>query len=164
MNFSIHPLDERHFAGLRDALDSVAREQRFLAFTEAPPLEEAMAFYAAVRANGWCLRVATLDGLVVGWCDVLPTHGQARAHVGSLGMGVVASVRGRGIGSALLAAALDAGWASGFTRIELSVRCDNLNARALYERHGFVSEGVLRRAFKVEGRYFDAVAMALLRE
>lgn len=164
MTLSIEPLEERHFSGLRGALDSVAREQRFLAFTEAPPPEQATAFYASVLSNRWCLWVATLDGVVVGWCDVLPTPGQARTHVGSLGMGVVLSARGRGIGSALLCAALDAAWASGLTRVELSVRCDNAKAKALYERHGFATEGLLRRAFKVEGEYFDAVAMALLRE
>lgn len=164
MTLSIEPLEERHFPGLREALDSVGREQRFLAFTEAPPPEQAMAFYASVRSNQWCLQVATVDGVVVGWCDVLPTHGQARAHVGSLGMGVVSSARGRGIGSALLRAAVEAAWASGLTRIELSVRCDNAKAKALYERHGFATEGLLRRAFKLDGKYFDAVAMTLLRE
>lgn len=164
MTLSIEPLEERHFPGLREALDSVARERRFLAFTEAPPPEQALAFYTSVLANRWCLRVAAVEGLVVGWCDVLPTHGQARAHVGHLGMGVVSEARGRGIGSALLRAAVEAAWASGLTRIELSVRCDNARARALYERHGFAAEGLLRRAFRLDGKYFDAVAMALLRD
>lgn len=164
MTLTIEPLEARHFSGLREALDAVAREQRFLAFTEAPPPEQALAFYASVLINQWCLWVATVDDLVVGWCDVLPTHGQARAHVGHLGMGVVSAARGRGIGSALLRAAVDAAWASGLTRIELSVRCDNAKARALYERHGFVTEGLLHRAFKVDITYFDAVMMALLRD
>ena len=164
MPLSIEPLAARHFSGLREALDAVAREQRFLAFTEAPPPEQASAFYTSVLTNRWCLRVATVEGLVVGWCDVLPTRGQARAHVGSLGMGVVSAARGRGIGSALLRAAVEAAWASGLTRIELSVRADNAKARALYERHGFVTEGLLRRAFRLDGQYFDAVAMALVRD
>jgi len=164
MTLSIEPLEECHFSSLREALDSVAREQRFLAFTEAPPPEQAMVFYASVLSNQWCLWVATLDGVVVGWCDVLPTHGQARAHVGSLGMGIVSAARGRGIGSALLRATVDAAWTSGLTRIELSVRCDNAKAKVLYERQGFVTEGLLRHAHKLEGRYFDAFAMALLRE
>jgi len=72
MNLSIEPVAEPHFEGLRRALDTVAREKRFLAFTQAPPEADCRVFYAAIVANGWCQRVALLDGAVVGWCDVLP--------------------------------------------------------------------------------------------
>lgn len=164
MNLSIEPLHACRFLALREALDSVAREKRFLAFTEAPPLEEAYAFYASVLSNQECMRIAILDGVVVGWCDILRGHGQARAHVGSLGIGVVAEARGQGVGSALLCAAIDVAWASGLTRIELAVREDNPRAKALYARRGFLAEGLLRRAFTVDGVYYDATAMALLRD
>lgn len=50
------------------------------------------------------------------------------------------------------------------TRIELTVRADNLNAKALYERLEFQMEGVKRRSFRVDGPVRDAYAMALLRE
>ena len=52
---------------------------------------------------------------------------------------------------------------NGLTRIELTVRADNLNAKALYEKLGFVHEGLRRRAMRVDGAYFDSNAMALLR-
>lgn len=52
--------------------------------------------------------------------------------------------------------------ATGLTRIELTVRTDNENAKALYERVGFTNEGLLRNAFGFDGHYHDAYAMALL--
>ncbi len=161
MNISIESIATKHFDGLRAALGSVAREKRFLAFTESPPPEQSRAFYESVIANGSILLVAVLDGAIVGWCDVLPAYGQACAHVGSLGMGVIADARGRGIGTLLLTSAIDAARAAGLTRIELVVRVDNASATALYERHGFVVEGRQRQAFRVDGVYFDGVAMAL---
>jgi len=164
MNLRIEPLSKAHFEGLRSALDTVAREQRFLAFTEAPPEPECRAFYNSILDNGWCHRVALVDGSVVGWCDVLPTHGQARAHVGTLGIGLIPSARHRGIGAQLMRAAIDAAWAAGLTRIELTVRADNLNAKALYERMGFEVEGLLRRSFRVAGVYEDSWTMALLKD
>lgn len=164
MNLSIEPVSKQHFEGLRRALDAVAREKRFLAFTEAPSEEDCWAFYSSIVANGWCQMVAVLDGVVVGWCDVLPTHGQARSHVGTLGIGLVPSARHLGIGARLMQAAIDAAWAAGLTRIELTVRVDNENAKALYERLGFTVEGLLRRSFRVDDEYIDGYAMALLRE
>lgn len=162
MNLSIEPVAEPHFEGLRRALDTVAREKRFLAFTQAPPEADCRAFYAAIVANGWCQRVALLDGAVVGWCDVLPAHGEARSHVGTLGIGLVPAARHRGIGAKLMRSAIEAAWATGLTRIELTVRADNGNARALYERLGFGIEGLQRRAFRVDGVYADGYTMALL--
>jgi ribosomal protein S18 acetylase RimI-like enzyme len=162
MNLSIEAVCEKHFAGLHAALDTVAREKRFLAFTQAPPVEQAFDFYRSIVAGDGCQQVALLDGQVVGWCDVLPSHGQARSHVGTLGIGLVPSARQLGIGAKLLQATIAAARAKGMTRIELTVRVGNANAKALYERFGFEVEGVLRRAVRVDGVYGDSYSMALL--
>ena len=163
MNLTIEPVAAQHFEGLRRALDTVAREKRFLAFTEAPPPDECRAFYASIIENGWVQRVALLDGRVVGWCDVLPTHGQARSHIGVLGIGLVPAARRQGIGEKLMRSAIEAAWGTGLARIELTVRCDNTQAKALYERLGFSVEGLHRRSFCVDGEYADSWSMALLR-
>lgn len=78
-------------------------------------------------------------------------------------MGLVPAVRHRGIGRQLIQHAIGRAWAKGLSRIELTVRTDNVNAKALYERIGFVVEGLHRRAFRVDGEYYDVYAMGLLR-
>jgi RimJ/RimL family protein N-acetyltransferase len=60
-------------------------------------------------------------------------------------------------------AAITAGWEAGLERIELEVFASNTRAFALYEKLGFVTEGVKRRARKLDGQYDDNVLMALLR-
>ena len=96
--------------------------------------------------------------------DVLPVFGEARRHVGMLGIGVVRRARRQGLGRALLEAAIASAWAKGLTRIELTVRADNHNARELYERLGFQHEGRQYGSFQVDGETFDSHAMALLRQ
>lgn len=164
MSPRIAPLAESHFDALCAVLDRVAREKRFLALTQAPPRDEALAFLRDVLDHDHPHVVALLDERVVGWCDVLPPFGQARRHVGVLGIGLVPEARHRGLGTALLRSAIAKAWDRGFTRIELSVRTDNHNARALYERMGFEHEGIRRRGFRIDGVYHDLHAMALLRE
>jgi ribosomal protein S18 acetylase RimI-like enzyme len=163
MTSHIVPLAALHFTPLHTVLDAVAREKRFLAMTQAPPAEETMAFLRQALEDDRPHFVALLDGAVVGWCDVLPVFGQARAHVGTLGIGLLASARHRGLGRQLMAAAIEKAWQQGLTRIELTVRADNPNARALYERLGFEHEGLQRNGFQVDGEYIDSRAMALLR-
>ena len=163
MSFTVVPLAETHFAGLYAVFDSVAREQKYLAFLQAPPREQCFVFYRGIVANDLCHFVA-LDGQkVVGWCDILPVVGESRAHTGVLGIGLLPETRHKGLGTQLLGAAIDKAWAKGLTRIELSVRFDNPSAKILYERFGFESEGIRRRASLVAGEYQDVYAMALLR-
>ena len=161
MAVEIVPIERRHIAGFREVLDGVARERRWLAFLEAPPPDRVRSFVLNGLRNGMAQFVAVDDGRVVGWCDVNPkTHATLR-HSGVLGMGVAASHRGQGLGSALLRATLEAAFARGITRVELVVRADNAAAIALYERHGFELEGRLRNYMIVDGAAYDALAMAL---
>lgn len=87
-----------------------------------------------------------------------------RRHVGELGMAVHDAWHGRGVGSALLRAALDLAdrWLN-LSRIELTVYTDNGPAIRLYEKHGFEVEGTLRRYSFRDGKYADAHVMARLR-
>lgn len=79
-------------------------------------------------------------------------------------MMVDASHHGRGIGSRLLAAAIDLAenWLN-VTRIELTVFVDNRAAVALDEKHGFRIEGESRDYALRDGAYASVYRMARLR-
>jgi ribosomal protein S18 acetylase RimI-like enzyme len=162
MDHRIVPIAEEHIDGFWNVLDSVAREHRFLAFLEAPPLEAVREFVRGNIGSGHPQFVAIADERVVGWCDVLPKPRPALRHSGVLGMGVIGACRGRGIGTALINTTLQAAKAKGLTRIELTVRVDNQRAKALYEKFGFVVEGVCRRYMRVDGVYYDSYLMSVL--
>jgi ribosomal protein S18 acetylase RimI-like enzyme len=162
MQFSIVPIAEEHIETFHAALDSVARERRYLAFLEAPPLERCAEFVRGNIKTGIPQYVAVVDGRVVGWCDVLPVPRPACAHCGVLGIGIIAAYRGKGIGAALMRAAIDASRAFGLTRVELTVREHNTNAVALYVKMGFEVEGLKRNAVRIEGNYENYICMGLL--
>jgi ribosomal protein S18 acetylase RimI-like enzyme len=158
----IVPIAEAHIEGFHAALDVVAKERRYLAFLEAPSLEETGGFVRRNIAKGYPQCVALVDGTVVGWCDILPVDRPTMAHGGVLGVGVLPDHRGKGIGTALVRAALQMAKAAGLTRVELTVRAQNARAIVLYERLGFVREGVKRHAVRVDGRDEDLVCMGLV--
>ena len=164
MNIAVVPIQEAHVASFRECLDTVAREKRYLAQVEAVPLERLREFVREGVKNDVAQFVA-LDGeRVVGGADVFPHWPQATAHRGNLGIGVLPTYRGKGVGKRLLEACIAKAWARGLTRIDLESRMDNVNAIRLYERAGFRHEGVKRNAMRFDGVYYDAVAMGLVRE
>lgn len=86
-------------------------------------------------------------------------------HVGRIGpVAVSPAFQGRGIGAALMASVIDLAdnWIN-LVRLELGVIAGNRPARALYERHGFVVEGVHRAYGFQAGRYVDVLPMARVR-
>ena len=83
-------------------------------------------------------------------------------HIGHvIGMMVRAEARRRGIGSRLLEACIAEARHAGVEMLTLTVTAGNASAVRLYERHGFVSYGTLRRALKVEATYHDKLHMVL---
>jgi ribosomal protein S18 acetylase RimI-like enzyme len=77
-------------------------------------------------------------------------------------MHVAAEQQGRGVGRALLRAALGrARQEPGLALIQLSVGSTNEPAKSLYASFGFETYGIERQAIFVDGEYFDEELMAL---
>ena len=140
-------------------LDAVARERRWLAFLQAPPLESVRDFVLSASPIQF---VAMARGEVAGWCDVTPNQLEGFRHCGTLGMGLLPDFRGRGLGRRLLQETIDATREAGLTRIELEVFASNQIATRLYERFGFTHEGRKHGARLLDGQLEDNLCMALL--
>jgi RimJ/RimL family protein N-acetyltransferase len=100
------------------------------------------------------------DGRLVGRLSLARDTHPASAHVADLGLMVAIDRRGRGVGYALLRAAVEWAREVGVTKLELHVFPWNEPALALYDRFGFEREGYRRNHYKRDGEYVDAILMA----
>jgi ribosomal protein S18 acetylase RimI-like enzyme len=107
--------------------------------------------------------VATIEGRLVGMIGFSRERPRKRAHIGSLWtMYVRPEFRGRGIGGALLDAAINHGRVLyGLRQITLTVTATNPAACALYRSRGFESYGLHRDALCIDGKYFPEELMVL---
>jgi ribosomal protein S18 acetylase RimI-like enzyme len=113
------------------------------------------------RAASWILEgdfVAESDGEIVGSIHVQPSkHGY-----GEIGMAVRSGWRGRGIGTALMEAAIEWARENGLHKLSLSVFAHNEAAIALYRKFGFVEEGRRPRHYRRQsGEIWDGIDMGL---
>lgn len=116
--------------------------------------------------DGFRLLVACVGdaaGHVVGNLGLNVVDRPRRRHVASLGMAVHDDWTGRGVGTALMVAAMDLcdAWLQ-VTRVELEVFVDSGPALALYHRFGFEVEGTGRGSVFRDGAYVDTHDMARL--
>jgi ribosomal protein S18 acetylase RimI-like enzyme len=107
--------------------------------------------------------VAELADGIVGYVKLgQPLPIEASRHVIEIkGLTVSPAHRRRGVGRALMQAAIRAATEAGARRLTLRVLSHNQDARSLYTACGFEVEGVLRDYFRLDGRYVDDVLMAL---
>ena len=103
--------------------------------------------------------VAVADGELIGSLHV---H-TGRFGVGELGMMVKLPWRGRGVGSALVAASIEKARAEGLHKLSLEVFPHNAAGIALYKKFGFVEEGRrIKHYRRANGELWDSVVMGLL--
>ena len=72
--YQIVPIAEHHIPSFRSAVDVIARERKYLAFLEAPPLEDVTGFVLGNMERGYPQFVVLSGDAVVGWCDVIPNR------------------------------------------------------------------------------------------
>lgn len=108
--------------------------------------------------------VAEVDKEIVGQLGFEVNQNPRRKHVGHLGMAVKDPYQGQGVGSKLLASAIELAenWLN-IMRIELTVYTDNESAIALYKKHGFIIEGESSCFAYRNGEYVSVYHMARIK-
>jgi ribosomal protein S18 acetylase RimI-like enzyme len=146
--------DERALAALDRATWSTLT-------SPAPPRPPEWSFFREKVAFADVL-VATVGGEVAGYVRLArATPLRAGDHVLTIaGLAVDPALQRQGVGSALLDAAAAEAGRRGARRLTLHVLASNEAARRLYQRAGFVVEGVLRGEFCLGGEFVDDVLMA----
>jgi ribosomal protein S18 acetylase RimI-like enzyme len=152
--FQIRPARDEDRLQLALQFAAVAEERDGIA-TEPPVDVEA-------RAASWTIEgtlVAVAGAEIIGSLVLEPS----RHGFGEIGMAVAREWRGRGVGSALLAAAIEWARDRGLHKLSLGVFAHNTAAIELYRKFGFVEEGRrIKQYRRSSGELWDAIEMGLL--
>jgi RimJ/RimL family protein N-acetyltransferase len=152
--FLVRPAVEADRLPLAHLFAAVAEERDGIA--SEPPVD------IESRAAKWTLDetlVAVADDELIGSLHL----GISRFGFGEIGMTVARDWRGRGVGSALLGAAIVFARELGLHKLSLGVFPHNARAIALYRKYGFVEEGRRVKHFRrASGELWDVIDMGLL--
>ena len=156
------PGDAQGLAELGDAVGS--EPEGWLVTTNGwrSPTDERRYLRAIRRYPHAAVFVAEDEGEIVGRLSIARDQHPASRHVADLGLIVAATHRRRGIGTALLNAAVEWARASDVLKLELHVFPWNEGAIILYERFGFEREGYRHAHYRRGEEYVDAILMAYL--
>jgi RimJ/RimL family protein N-acetyltransferase len=159
---SVRPAEEGDRRSLALLFAAVAEERDGIAFEPPIDVENLPASDVDKVAAGWQFDgtlVALSEGVIVGHVRIDPSW----MGFGELGMMVAVGWRGRGVGTALVAAAIEWARARNLHKLALSVFPHNDAAVALYPKFGFVEEGrLVRHVRRANGELWDLIEMGLL--
>ena len=124
------------------------------------PAEERRYLRAIRRSAHAAVLVAEAPDGIVGRLSIARDPHPASRHVADLGLMVARRFRRRGAGRALMEAAEEWAREVGVRKIELHVFPYNEAGIALYDRLGYVREGLRRKHYRRGGALLDAVLMA----
>jgi RimJ/RimL family protein N-acetyltransferase len=164
MMFVVRPAEPGDAQGLKQLGDEVASEpEGWLATTDGwrSAADERRYLRAIRRYPHAAVFVAEAeDGTVVGRLSIARDQHPASRHVADVGLMVAQSHRRRGVGRALLGAAVEWAREQHVRKLELHVFPHNTAAIALYEQFGFEREGYRKGHYRRGDEFVDAILMA----
>ncbi len=107
--------------------------------------------------------IAEINGKVVGNLNFSGGSRQRTAHIGEFGVSILKKYWGNYIGQELVEYLID--WSKNLgviRKINLRVRTDNTRGIHLYNKLGFLEEGIVKRDFLINGEFYDSFIMGLL--
>jgi len=138
------------------------------------PMPRAESFFPVEKRAGFVLGLGTAfaepgwrrgwiavdaGGAICGHIDLRARPERTAVHRCLLGMGVHRDWRAQGLGVRLLDTALTWADAQGLAWVDLEVLSNNLPARRLYARSGFVQTGEIADLFRIDGEQHGYVFM-----
>ena len=117
-----------------------------------------------VHQRGDFLFVAEVDGELIGFLSAAKGGLNRIKHRAYIVIGIRKAYQGQGIGHGLFQELDHWATAQKLRRLELTVMVVNIGAKKLYEKNGFVVEGIKKDAMRVDGQYVDEYYMGKVLE
>lgn len=153
-------------SGILDTVRSVSLERSYVLMEKYGKDEEAERRHISqMDRDTSLLIVAEVNGVIVGsLAAVQSENGQNPqiAHVLDVGLHLIQSYRGLGIGSRMLNFAVEWAREHGFKKLEASIFTINQRSLSLFHNAGFQEEGTRRKQFRLGNEYIEEVIMGMV--
>lgn len=139
---------------------SIVREGKFIQKERVRSLAEEEQFITDMNTLDNMYTVIEMGGEVVGIARIIRGELEMKRHVGLFRTWLAEEGQGKGIGKKIMEYAI--GWAHlhKLQKVSLTVFSGNTVAKQLYEKSGFVIEGVLQNNICINGTYQDEIYMS----
>jgi RimJ/RimL family protein N-acetyltransferase len=166
LEVTLRPTAPDDSCGLIETVRSTSEERSYVLMEVYGRNDEAQRrFISELDRKRNLLLAAVAGGAVVGCLAALQAEAGQRpeaAHVLNVGLHLKEGYRGHGIGSRMLAYAVDWAQEHGFKKLSADIFTSNQRSLHLFSKAGFSEECVRRKQVRIGREYIDEVCMAKL--
>lgn len=144
---------------LYQCMKQIDKETQFMLYLPDERTFETLKLYEDIQHN-YYVGVKKNDGTIVGYISLHISNIEKVIHKGYITTGLMEDYQQQGFATKMFEETI--AWArnQGLRRLELTVLTHNNPAISLYEKMGFMIEGIKRESIYMEGLYHDELYMA----
>ncbi|MCA1030445.1 GNAT family N-acetyltransferase [Bacillus timonensis] len=157
---TIRPAQPEDASGIVNAAECVLRTGKYIQKEAPRTIQEEREFIKKMHEDGNMYTAVELDNKVVGIARVIRGDLAMKKHTGVFRTWLIEEAQGLGIGSNILKFTLKWCEINRLNKLWLTVFSSNQIASTLYQKKGFVIEGVQKDQLKINGKYEDEIFMA----
>lgn len=157
---TLRPVIESDAIDIIQAVQSIIESGVYIQKERPRTEEEEIDFIREVNEKDHMYMAAVLDGRAVGIARVLRGELEMKRHTGLFRTWLTNSAQGQGLGKEMIAYTLDWCRYHKLHKLCLTVFSSNEIAIKLYEKKGFVVEGIQKEQAILNGKYEDEWHMA----
>ncbi|MFB6207630.1 MAG: N-acetyltransferase family protein [Haloglomus sp.] len=162
VEFTIRQAREDDLEGLVAAIRQALSDRTYIVgetVADTVDHEEVLLRHNEIRSR--VFFVATVEGEVVGWVNLDHPEVESLSHTAEITVGVVPEYRSHTIGSHLLERAYEWARNNDYEKLYNSVPATNERGIEWLEEHGWETEAVRERHYRIDDDYVDEVMMAV---
>jgi RimJ/RimL family protein N-acetyltransferase len=156
----LRPVEEKDAEDIIRHVETIVKAGRYLQKEEPHSLQEEVQFINEVKSKGNMYTAVERSGKVVGIARVLKGELQMKKHTGIFRTWIHPDSQGLGIGKEVMKYTLSWGQSNNLHKLWLTVFSGNEKAVKVYEKVGFIIEGIQKNQVIIDGQFEDEIFMA----
>ncbi|UCZ55275.1 GNAT family N-acetyltransferase [Bacillus shivajii] len=145
-------------------VQDIIQQGRYIQKEKVRTIEEEQSFIQEMIEKDNMYVAVDIGGHVVGIARLIRGDLKMKRHTALFRTWLSKDAQGKGLGKKIMEYTLEWGRIHQLHKICLTVFAENKVAKQLYERYGFVTEGVQREQIYIDGKYDDEIFMAYFYE
>ncbi|ADU30023.1 GNAT family N-acetyltransferase [Evansella cellulosilytica] len=156
----LRPAEEKDAFDIIKNVQDIVQEGRYIQKEKVRTVEEEKRFIQQMTAEDHMYTAVEINGEVVGIARLVRGELKMKRHTAIFRTWLSKSAQGKGLGNILMRYTLEWGKKHHLHKICLTVFSSNQIAKKLYDKYGFVVEGIQREQVYIDGEFEDEIFMA----
>ncbi|MFA9556034.1 N-acetyltransferase family protein [Evansella sp. AB-rgal1] len=159
-NVVLRPAETNDAFDIIKNVESIIQEGKYIQKEQIRTVEEEQIFIQQMMDQDHMYTAVEIDNEVIGIARLIRGELKMKRHTALFRTWLSKTGQGKGLGNAIMDYTINWGKIHNLHKICLTVFSSNKVAKKLYEKYGFITEGIQKEQVCIDGNFDDEIFMA----